>query len=200
MIILIKFESLIINEKTLGVKPVFYANQFWHTTSPFFFFFFLVKTLSLKPLSLSFSSLLTWSLHLWIKPTISMAEASKLNTSHHHHCHGRSFKAQHKPLVSRPKFIAQQLFLFPSASALFSFLSHFSFCLYSLMCFCLCFQWLWSGDCGQEAQWWFSDCSREALWWCGSNLVGFVGWFGGSRWWLCSDDSWVWFGGWVGRC
>ena len=87
------------------------------------FFFFSAKTISLKPLCLSFSSLLTWSLHLWIKPTSSMAGAPKLNTGHHHHClkpsslplflfsprpispslnqtqdlHGWSFKAQHKP-------------------------------------------------------------------------------------------------------
>ena len=57
------------------------------------------------------------------------------------------------------------------------------------MCFCLCLvvQWLWSGDCGQEAQWWFGDCSHEAQWWYGSNLVGFVGWFGGFHgliWWV----------------
>ena len=107
-------------------KTQVYASQSWPATSPFFFFF-PAKTLSLKPLSFSFSSLLTWSLLLWIKPTTSMAGVSKLNTSHHHHCHGRSFKAQHKPPVSRPEFIAQRLFLFPSTFALFSFLSHFSF-------------------------------------------------------------------------
>ena len=66
-------------------------------------FFFQQKYYALS-LSPSLSSLLTWSLHLWIKPTTSMAGASKLNTSHNHHCHGWSFKAQHKPLVSWPEF------------------------------------------------------------------------------------------------
>ena len=55
------------------------------------FFFFHQKKLSHKSL---FSSLLPWSLHLWIKPTTSMAGASKLNSSHQHHCRGQNFMVQ----------------------------------------------------------------------------------------------------------
>ena len=165
-----------------ALKPVFYASQSWPAMSSFFF---PANTLCLKPLSLSFSSLLTWSLHLWIKPTTSMAGASKLNTSH---------QSRGLSLLPNDSFFFPQ----PLLSSLSFLISLFG--LYSLMCFCLCLvvQWLWSGDCGQEAQWWFDNCSHEAWWWCGSNLVGFVGWFGGSRYW--SSGSWVWFGGWVGRC
>ena len=111
-----------------------------------------------------------------------MAGASKLNTSH---------RSRSLSLLPNDSFFFPQ----PLLSSL-SFLISL-FCLYSLMCFCLCLvvHWLWSGDCGQEAQWWFSDCSHEARWWCGSDLVGFTGWFGGLQWWLWSGGSWVWFGG-----
>ena len=103
-----------------------------------------------------------------------MAGASKLNTSH---------QSRGLSLLPNDSFFFPQ----PLLSSLSFRIS--LFCLYSLMCFCLClvFQWLWSGDCGQEAQWWFGDCSHEARWWCGSNLVGFVGWFGGFHgliWWV----------------
>ena len=158
---------------------MFYVSQSWPATSPFFFFFFSSKNIILKPLSLSFSSLLTWSLHLWIKPTTSMAGASKLNTSH---------QSRGLSLLPNDSFFFPQPLL-SSISFLISL-----FCLYSLMCFCLCLvvQWLWSDDCGQEARWWFGNCSHKAQWWCGSNLVG----LGGD----CSGGSWVWFGGWVGWC
>ena len=71
---------------------MFNASQSWPTTSPNFFF--QQKRLSLKPLSLSFSSFLTRSLHLWLKPMTSMVGALKLNTSHQHHCHDRNFMVQ----------------------------------------------------------------------------------------------------------
>ena len=93
-----------------------------------FFFFFQQKRLSLKPL---LSYLLTWSLHLLIKPLTSMARASKLNTSQQHHCHGQNSMVQ--PIAATvshhwggpifPRLLSLSLFLF-----IFIF-----FCCYSLI-------------------------------------------------------------------
>ena len=90
------------NERLAPSSFIFYKRKHWvrswcktcvlrqliltrHVT---IFFFFSAKTLCLKPLSLSL-----FSPHL-ISPSLNQT----------HNLHGQSFKAQHKPLVSRPKF------------------------------------------------------------------------------------------------
>ena len=99
---------------------MFNASQSWPTTSPNFFF--QQKRLSLKPLSLSFSSFLTRSLHLWLKPMTSMVGALKLNTSHQHHCHDWNSMVQPIATATRHARVALFSLSFSLSLSLFLFL------------------------------------------------------------------------------
>ena len=109
---------------------MFNASQSWPTTSPNFFF--QQKRLSLKPLSLSFSSFLTRSLHLWLKPMTSMVGALKLNTSHQHHCHDWNSMVQ--PIAIATSHARVALFSLSFSLSLSLSLS-LSFCFYFFLLF-----------------------------------------------------------------
>ena len=187
-----------------ALKPVFYASQSWPATSPFFF---SANTLCLKPLFL-------FSPHL-ISPSLNQT----------HNLHGRSFKAQHKPPSPLPWPKLQSSTQATSLAAWVYCPMTLSFSL--SLCFLLFpFSFLFFvfiHSCAFVCAWWFSDygpaivVKRHSggstivvmrhdgdvglIWWVlWADLVGFTGWFGGSRWWLWSSGSWVWFGGWVGQC